>query len=82
MEILIFSMVFIKYIFMHKSMDDIGDILLWFFILGSLVCKIFTLLLKRQLFGIKISFKNQNHVWQEEEDIFYAWRRRSASRLW
>ena len=75
-------MVFIKYIFIHKSMDDIGDILLWFFSLGYLVCKIFTLLIKKQLFGIKISFKIQNYVCQEEEDIFYAWRRRSASRLW
>ena len=32
-------MVFIKYIFMHKFMDDIGDILHWFFSLAALVCK-------------------------------------------
>ena len=74
-------MVFIKYIFMCKSMDDIGDILHWFFSLAALVCKMF-IVLKKQLFGIHISFKIQNYVCQKKEDIFYAWRRRSASRLW
>ena len=70
-------MVFIKYIFMHKFMDDIGDILHWFFSLAALVCKVVIVLLKKQLFGIHISFKIQNYVCQKKEDIFYAWRSRS-----
>ena len=58
-------MVFIKYILMHKSMDDIGDILHWFFSMAALVCKIF-IVLRKQLFDIHISFRIQKLCLSEE----------------
>ena len=42
-------MVFIKYIFMHKSMDDIRDILHWFFSLVALVSKFLFFFLKKKI---------------------------------
>ena len=61
-----FSMVFIKYIFMHKSMGDIGDILHWFLAWLLWSVKFLLFLLKKTTFWHPHFIQNSKLCLSEE----------------